>query len=220
MKFSDSIACQRAAIFDNTRNTLDQYILFQIIKQRQFQNLLEIGYYQGLTFSILYEASAIDANLVACDITFEHDQLSKFVKFDKHVNFQKCSSTELLIDRLFDFVNIDGEHSYTAVSKELAFIVPWVSPQGMIMIDDYHYPEIQLALQEFLLMNSEFKIFLQGPQQLFISRTDNDLDWLVTYTDKICSWSINGDTHQLYRYNYKNAVFIDKLHDIIMELKL
>jgi len=222
MKFSDTVAYGKSHHFRGsvTRNPLDQIVLFKLINQYKFKKLLEIGYFEGLTFSILYEASHHDAKLTACDITFDHDVLSKILKFTKTVNFRSGGSEELRLSGSYDFINIDGEHSYTAVQRETALIQNHFDNLGILMIDDYQYPGVHQALVEFT-DSSDFVPFLLGPQQMFLQKQSRDIDWLINDTKGFCSWeNTHWNNFPVKKYNYKNPVFIDKLPQLIERLGL
>lgn len=50
----------------------------------------------------------------------------------------------------FDFVYIDGDHSYAQVLKDLTHYLPLVTPGGLLAGDDYHYDSVRRAVDEFV----------------------------------------------------------------------
>jgi len=53
-------------------------------------------------------------------------------------------------DNFFDYVYIDGDHSYEGVMKDLESYFPKVKIGGLIIGDDYGWGRVSVAVQDFL----------------------------------------------------------------------
>lgn len=69
---------------------------------------------------------------------------------------QKSSSDAALDfeDGFLDFVFIDGDHSYSAVKKDIATYYPKIRSGGIVAGHDYSFPDVKNALKEFLEKHS------------------------------------------------------------------
>lgn len=74
-------------------------------------------------------------NVVGCDITPEH---KPYVSI-RLINPNSPNALGELLKELnmqFDFVFIDGDHSYEGVLKDYQAVMPWISPQGVVLFHD------------------------------------------------------------------------------------
>jgi hypothetical protein len=227
MKFNESLTYQHLSEFNvvNARNFLDLFVLQKIISMSSAKNILEVGYYEGLTFGVLYEASDADAKLTSCDVTYEYDIFRKLIKIEKDCRFIQCKSVDLKLNDKFDFIVIDGDHTYNTVKEELPMLHNWASDNCIIMIDDFAWEGPDQALTEFL-PDSGFILCLIGPQQVFLIRSQNKdvyqlIDKIKEQVIPISSWStINYKGSVIYQYQYTHEIFINTLKDIIKILDL
>lgn len=67
---------------------------------------------------------------------------------------------------VFDFVYIDGDHSYTQVKKDLENYYPKVKVDGILSGDDYHLEEVRRAVDEFA-KEHEVKLTVHNRQFIF-----------------------------------------------------
>lgn len=227
MKFHQLQTYQHLDEFDirDSRNFLDLLLIQKLISLSKVKNILEIGYHKGLTFGVLYESSGADTKLTSCDITYDRDIFRKFYNIEKSCTFHKCKSIELTLDHLYDFILIDGDHTYETVIKELSMLDTWATSDCIILIDDYALPGVKKALAEFISV-ANFKPVLIGPQQIFLVRKGNDsfyklIDQLKTEIQRVSSWStISYNNWSIYQYQYTHKVFITALQKIIKHLDL
>ncbi len=63
-------------------------------------------------------------------------------------------------DEYFDYVYIDGEHSYDAVTRDLTHYFSKVKVNGYLIGDDYGWTGIKPAVQDFLSKHKKECIFL------------------------------------------------------------
>lgn len=69
----------------------------------------------------------------------------------------------LFPDHYFDYVYIDGEHSYAAVERDLNNYFPKVKIGGYIIGDDYGWSGIKEAVQDFLTRHSDEVFWMHDP---------------------------------------------------------
>lgn len=69
----------------------------------------------------------------------------------------------LFPNEFFDYVYIDGEHSYEAVTDDLNTYFPKVKVGGYLIGDDYGWTGIKEAVQEFLTQHTEEIYWLGDP---------------------------------------------------------
>ena len=209
-----------------SRTFLDLLMLHKLISLSSVKNILEIGYYEGLTFGVLYEASGDDARLTSCDISYHRDKLKNFLPFTKSVAFSECRSDKLTTSDKFDFICLDGDHSYESTSKDLAMLDTWADTNCVVLVDGYEMDGVKQALSEFITNESKFMPILLGIAQVFLVKKDNHtffplIDQAKTDLFCISSWSIvTWNTWQIYHYQYTHDKFITALKDIIIPLDL
>ena len=74
-------------------------------------------------------------------------------------------AVSLFSDNFFDFIYIDGDHSYSQVKKDLENYFPKVKKNGLLCGDDYHLSEVKKAVDEFV---AEEKLSLQTRNNQFM----------------------------------------------------
>jgi hypothetical protein len=55
----------------------------------------------------------------------------------------------------FDFVLIDGNHTYEFVRRDVEGVIPLLAEQAYILLHDGHYPDVQRALDASIAANPE-----------------------------------------------------------------
>jgi hypothetical protein len=209
----------------NTRNFLDLLAIQKLLNLIDVKNILEIGYREGLLFGVMYESSGPNTSLTSCDITYSFDVFRKLFPLKKDCFFHQCKSIELSIEKIYDFIVIDGDHSYETISAELLLVDQWATDDSIILVDDHHYTGVGKALTEFV-QNSNFAPVLIGPQQVFFVRKGNNsiypiIDQLKESISMISSWStVTWNNWDIYQYQYTHEIFIKSLKNIITELDL
>ena len=138
--------------------------------------ICEVGVYKGgylitmLRNNPRLNAVAIDPypGLNSIKETFLNNILSYKLE-DKIKHFADYNS---LKENLFDLIHIDGEHSESAVIKDLHFARDNLASKGLIVIDDiWHplFPGVVSAAMKFV-HESDFVPFLSTRQKMFICR--------------------------------------------------
>lgn len=118
---------------------------------------LEIGTFQGgsaLVVTAAMDALGSDGKLVCVDptpqITPEH-----WAKLEHRTALLTGYSPDILPQAveaaggLFDFVLIDGDHSYNGVVRDANGVLPHVANNAYLLFHDSFFPEVARGLQEF-----------------------------------------------------------------------
>jgi hypothetical protein len=94
-------------------------------------------------------------NIIWTDLTNEYNNLKEIYKFNSNVTLHKGKSNEILKkfdDAYFDFIYIDGDHSYAGVKQDLNMSMQKIKPNGLICGHDYtikYFPGVVQAVDEF-----------------------------------------------------------------------
>lgn len=91
--------------------------------------------------------SAHDARYAHVLSLFAEERTSGVVRIIRSTSDEALESLRTL---QFDFVYIDGDHSYSQVQKDLQHYFPLVRPGGLLAGDDYHYDSVRQAVDEFV----------------------------------------------------------------------
>lgn len=123
-------------------------LISSLIKQSRASSYLEIGFGRG--YSALCAAKAMydagtDGKITIIDPNFDEQHLNNLAKvFPKQwfsmMNFIQSTSENALqqIDEKFDFIYIDGDHTYDAVKKDWEHCKSKFNQ--FLLFDDYHMP--------------------------------------------------------------------------------
>ena len=191
-QFRNTQIFKNMSLYSSTsvRVNFELLLIFNIIKYFKFNEILEIGFYQGKTFGALLEA--VDkGSLTAIDITFDLSLYDKIYKDSEHtknkeITFLNMSSLEFESDKKYDFINVDGDHSMPVVLQDLIKSVNLVDPLGILMIDDYQIPDINFAIDQLLALHPNFVPFLMDEQAVFFHYiSHNAAEFLDTELVKI-----------------------------------
>jgi len=82
-----------------------------------------------------------------CEVVFNYFAPYKNVEI---VRLKSEDAVCLFEDSYFDYVYIDGEHSYAAVTRDLVNYLPKIKIGGYLIGDDYGWTGIKPAVQDFL----------------------------------------------------------------------
>ncbi len=55
----------------------------------------------------------------------------------------------------FDLIHVDGNHSTKGVLNDLGICWPVLNPGGIVVLDDYYFPEIKLAIDQWVEAKKE-----------------------------------------------------------------
>lgn len=110
---------------------------------KSFPNLRIVGvdpyssYYE-------YDQERLDKAMATADA-----RLSGFEERYVHIRENSVKAAARLPDDSFDFVFIDADHSYDAVSQDISAWYPKVRSGGLFCGHDYRWPEVTKAVGEF-----------------------------------------------------------------------
>lgn len=137
----------RQVTLSSSRQRKAGELLYQICLHYQPQRLLELG--TNLGFSALYLAAGMpnSAHLT----TIEGDPtLAQFAR--EHIRLFSNKNTtvlngefdtvldDLLINKpIYDFLFLDGKHTYTATLHYFERLLPYLAPQSIIILDDIYW---------------------------------------------------------------------------------
>ena len=98
------------------------------------------------------------------DLTYEivRQSFSSY-KNAEVVRLKSEDAVNLFKDDYFDYVYIDGEHSYAAVTRDLTNYFPKIKVGGYLIGDDYGWAGIMPAVQDFLKLHPGEYIFPVDP---------------------------------------------------------
>jgi hypothetical protein len=184
--------------------------------------ICEVGVYKGgylitmLKNNPRLNAVAIDPypGLNSIKETFLNNLLSYGLE-DKIKHFSDYNS---LKENLFDLIHIDGEHSESAVIKDLHFARDNLADKGLIVIDDiWHplFPGVVSATMKFV-HESDFVPFLSTRQKMFICR-ENQYEYHYSQASELLQkfniphssgWMKGSPNHQgvLAAFDQSNAI--------------
>jgi hypothetical protein len=149
------------------RDHESMYLLWKTIEYYQPNNILEIGFYKGQSLGLMIEA-APKANVVSVDKKFQNIDTFQMLFPNNGVQFIQIDSKNLSLNQKFDFINIDGDHSYSGVINDLEKCLPLLHENSILSIDDYKFFEgVGQAVSEKLLGQYNFIPFMCSEQQIF-----------------------------------------------------
>lgn len=178
-RFRDTEILKNFSLYETMRVNFEILLIFSLSKYFNFKEILEIGFRQGMTFGALLEAIN-QGSLTAIDLDFDMSLYDKFYKDsvyvkNNNVNLLKMSSLDFNdVDRKYDFINVDGDHTMPVVYKDLLKSVKLIKHSGILMIDDYYLTDIDFAINKLLETNSGFVPFLMDEQAVFFHHVSHD----------------------------------------------
>lgn len=180
MKFQDTKFWKNYQRYDRVvesssmRSTIDGLIYWKLLTAFNCDNFLEIGVYQGLTTGLFFQSNP-NAKVVAID-PFDRLDLFRAIYPEAQQNFHFINdfSSNVQIKGTYDFILIDGDHSYASALQDIKSCLPLLSPTGILAIDDYKMPGVAKAITELYNCESGLVPFLKAEQSIFWHRASND----------------------------------------------
>lgn len=125
------------------------------LSTQKFSRGIELGFAWGMSALAYLETQ--DSNLISIDL---NDDMAKADKIkdaygDRFTLILGDSSTTLLKQSgRFDYIYIDGDHSYEGVGRDLSAALKKVAKGGVIVCDDYgNSKDVKRAVDEFCKKN-------------------------------------------------------------------
>jgi SAM-dependent methyltransferase len=216
-----------AADCELMRDDLEMLLYWKIVKYTRPNSILEIGTYAGQTLGLMIEASgSIDGTYTSVDINVS--RLSAFKTLFKNLNVEylNIDSKELNLNRKYDVIHIDGDHSYEYAANDIEKVSSCLHNNSILIIDDYQLPGVDQAIDELLSGELQFIPFMQGHQATFFHHQYQDLNYFLD--NYICSNGIN-EFIEFRNVNYKGhtvlkvdmpVIFAKHHHLFLQALKL
>lgn len=134
--------------FSPSQKDSEVFYLFNLVKEKKFKNICEIGSYKGGTFFLLCQAAPDDATLISIDIKYPLERKLAHKLFGKsgqkinciqgdtkdHNTYKKLESA--LKGNSLDLLFIDGDHSLFGVMNDFIRYSPLVRKGGIIVFHD------------------------------------------------------------------------------------
>jgi len=209
------------------RQNLEMFLYWKIIEYIRPKNILEIGTYAGQTLGLMIEAAeCTDGIYTSVDIDFDHISTFKSLFDDVIVDFLEVDSSLLNFETKYDIIHIDGDHTYKQVSNDFNKVIPCLHNDSILIVDDYTWPDVDRAIDDFLSSNLDFVPFMQGHQTTFFHHKSQDLNYFL---DEYIYINNVNDFIELNNTNYKGHVvlkgnllniFVKHHHLFLQALKL
>ena len=172
------------------RSTVDGLIYWRLLNAFEFKNFLEIGIYQGLTTGLFFE-SHNDCQITAIDPKYNLDLLYKlYPEAKQQLTFINKKSREVMLENKFDFILIDGNHSYKEAWHDISQCLPLLKEDSVLAIDDYKMPGVAQAINKLYNTNQGLVPFMRAEQTEFWHHAGcNREDFIDSmFTDPICKF--------------------------------
>lgn len=207
----------RIVLNSSMRSTVDAIIYWRLLSNFKFNNILEIGVYQGLTSGLFFEANP-DSYVTAVDPV---DRLELFYKnYPEYQSrfkfFNESSQTVDLTSSMYDFILIDGNHDYPQVKDDIEKFLPKLSPHGVLAIDDYKLPGVAKAIQHLYNLETDWVPFLRAEQTEFWHHRGCDRNIFLDslFTDIISKFIFIENTQDQKNNTICSAKTLDILSDM------
>jgi hypothetical protein len=174
MRFQDTKFWQNYQDYDkivansSMRSTVDAIVYWRLLTHFEFTNFLEIGIYQGLTTGLFFESNN-HAKVVAIDPNNRLDLFYKnYSEFQNQFTFIQQQSQDIdFTNDLYDFILVDGDHSYQAAKQDIFKSLNCLTSNSVLAIDDYKLPGVAQAIKDMYNLNNDWVPFLQAEQTQF-----------------------------------------------------
>lgn len=190
------------------------YLIWKTIEYFKPRSILEIGFGCGQTLGLMLEAAGNTCDrIVSNDISYKNKKKEFNNLFPNNkVEFIETSSKNLKLKEKFDFIMIDGDHSYDMVCHDISLSLSLINDNGILCIDDYFFDSVDRAIHDTLIDQSDFVPFLCAGQQIFFHHTNHSVDkfldyWLIEIDPKFVNYTPK-------KYHGCNVVH-GHLHDIM-----
>lgn len=198
------------------RSTLDMFLLWQVIQHFRPTSFLEIGFAAGQTMGLMYEASQASGRYLSVDIDYSHRSIFEKVWPSHTIVFYETDSRVAKFDsqQTFDFVHIDGDHSYQGVINDLEKTWPLMHEQTILYMDDYLLPEVDRAIRDGIMGRSDFRPFMYGDQSVFFHHQSQSKD---DFVDRYIQQKSNNFIYYLNEEIYDVLALRARLPNVFVE---
>lgn len=188
---------------------LDIFLLWKTLEYFKPESILEIGIYQGRTLALFSEAASEKCIIDGIDIDTSniHDEFRQFYE-TKNINIIECNSKKLNLQKSksYDFVHIDGDHSYDFVMSDFTNIKNNIKNSSIICFDDYNpYKGVQQAVNE-IISTTKWDPFLIGDSHIWLHHESYDI------SDFTNNYLCKGKSQNFVKYQWQN---INNVHALV-----
>jgi caffeoyl-CoA O-methyltransferase len=125
---------------------IDVYdFIFSLIKMIGAKNVMEIGVFEGYTSLRMVEALPKDGKFTGIDINdyLKHDLKSIGPEID-FILGESITVMQSMNPQQFDFIFVDGDHSFANIMPEFKEVAKLIKPGGIIAYHDtIHLPDVK-----------------------------------------------------------------------------
>lgn len=193
------------------RDCIGIYTYWKICEYFKPKSILEIGFFEGLSFGLLFEASGRDTNYVCVDCDFSHKEKHFDFLFNSHpkynsIKFIESDSQKLNLTQTFDLIHIDGNHEYKYVKNDVLKCLPLLHENSILIMDDVteHCPDVTTVIDQYLLGQHGFVPFLSTDREMFFHHVSHSAD---DFLDNFISKDAT-DIMTFFNYDYKGFVIL------------
>jgi len=173
------------------RDCLGLFLYWKICEYFKPKTIIELGFLEGLTFGLLFESTESSATYTCVDQTFKNkkvfDELFQDHSKYSSIDFLETKTQDLKLDKTFDLVHIDADHSYDGVKHDLEKVLPHLHKDSILIMDDFtnEFPGVSQVIEEYLLGQNSFVPFLAGDREMFFHHVSHDAnDFLDNFLTK------------------------------------
>lgn len=174
MKFQDTRFWKNYSLYSkqieqrSMRCSVDAVIYWKLLTYFQFNQILEVGVFEGLTTGLILESN-FDCKIIGIDPTNQHSLLYKIYPEakDQFTFIKSLSQDVTLKEQAFDFILIDGDHDYQPAKSDVENFLPRLKKSGVLAIDDYQFPGVAQVLKELHNQKTDWVPFLRSEQTEF-----------------------------------------------------
>ena len=157
-KFSNSLLQNHAKVF-----------LYLLIKSIRAKSVLEIGTYMAGTTKIISEAIGDSGFVISLESNKQRENLNLEEirtwdkKFQENTMLVTSTSNDFFnVSKFnekiwFDFIFVDGDHTYTGALTDLLNSARYAAPGAIIVVDDAIQPPVFSAVKDFLILNKDWR---------------------------------------------------------------
>ena len=166
---------------------MDAFWSCKLIHKRGLVDGLEVGVYKGAWTCLILDNLPL-THVVGIDpypgipdirsiMESETSQFSSTGRFSHFENLSSISSQDG-----FDFIHIDGEHSETAIRRDLLFSVSKLNDGGILIVDDFMSRLFPGVTAETILVADELNLkpILITEYKIYLVK---EADYLIYYAD-------------------------------------
>ena len=208
MKFHQTESFKNLNNYKGMRVNFELLLIFKLIKWFKLNKILEIGFHQGKSFGAMIEAADDNSELNAVDIVIDRTLYDKIyhnssIINNKKINLLTMSSSEFVDHPAsYDFINVDGDKTMPHLLDDIIMSSKLIKQNGIIMIDDYILSNVDLAIDKFLTLNTDFVPFLMDEQAVFFHHISHEAsDFLDIELENVFS-----SFASLYNITYKSFI--------------